>query len=163
MIPDWILRTGNLPEGEHPVEWHEVVERLGFTDRRRQLLQGLADALGILQRYDCQRVWVDGSFVSDKREPGDFDCCWDYAGARIASLQADFPVFFDLSNQRHAQKQRFGGEFFLAHRPADPVGTLFLDFFQTDTYTGDRKGILRVDLISEGNEWPVNAPHEVNL
>jgi len=40
------------------------------------LLQGLGDALGILQAHGCERVWVDGSFVTDKPDPGDFDCCF---------------------------------------------------------------------------------------
>jgi hypothetical protein len=146
MIPDWDPTTGNLPEGIHEAEWDEVEERLGFTAHRRQLLRGLREALYVLRHYDCQRAWIDGSFVSDKPEPGDFDVCWDHRGTRIATLQTEYPVFFNFSNRRRAQKERFGGEFFLAHYPADLLGTRFLDFFQTDRYTGDRKGIILVDL-----------------
>lgn len=61
----------------------------------------------------------------------------------------DYPTFFDFSDGRRAQKQQFGGEFFLAHFPADPIGTLFLDFFQTDKQTGNRKGIIEVGLKAE--------------
>jgi len=75
-------------------------------------------------------------------------------GTRIASLQTDFPVFFDFSNLRRAQKQRFGGEFFLAHYPADLVGTAFLDFFQIDKYTGNRKGIDLIGLTSQAEPRP---------
>jgi len=149
MIPDWDSATGNLPEGIHQSDWKEVEERLGFNPRRRRLVQGLGEALDILQRNRCERVWIDGSFVTDEPELGDFDCCWDFRGAAIAGLQMDYPIFFDFSDGRRAQKQRFGGEFFLAHVPADLIGTLFLDFFQTDKRAGNRKGIIEVDLTSE--------------
>jgi len=146
MMPEWDPVTGNLPEGVYQAEWNEVKERFGLTPRRRRLLEGLGYALEILRSYGCRRVWVDGGFVTAKPEPGDFDCCWDYSGTRIASLQTDYPVLFDFSDQRRAQKERFGGEIFLAHHPADALGTLFLDFFQRDRYAGDRKGIILIEL-----------------
>lgn len=146
MIPDWDPANGNLPEGIYQATWKEVDERLGFTPRRQRLLRGLGEALDMLRQHRCERVWIDGSFVTDGPEPGDFDCCWDYRGVALASLQTECPIFFDFTDGRRAQKQRFGGELFLAHFPADPIGTLFLDFFQIDKRTSNRKGIIRFDL-----------------
>lgn len=162
MIPEWDPLTGNLPEGVHQAEWTEVVDRLGFTKRRLELLTGLQSGLSILREYGCEQVWLDGSFVSDKPEPGDFDCCWDHASTRFPSLVADHPIFFDFSNGRRAQKQRFGGEFFLAHDPAEPAGTVFLDFFQRDKFTGDRKGVLLFRPSAFMMEIVVVTPQEVS-
>jgi hypothetical protein len=70
---------GCLPPGEHEVTWEEFTERFGWNDRRRGLIQGLAEAIEILRRAECPRLWVDGSFVTSKEIPGDFDVCYDYA------------------------------------------------------------------------------------
>ena len=56
------------------------------------------------------------------------------------------PVLLDFRNGRAAQKARFGGEFFIAHRAATPSGTRFLNFFQRDKSTGEAKGIIAIDL-----------------
>ena len=72
-LPGFDSETGRLPEGEHPAAWEEVVERFGWNSRRRRLLDGLADAMELLEAAGCRRVWLNGSFVTAKEEPGDFD------------------------------------------------------------------------------------------
>lgn len=56
------------------------------------------------------------------------------------------PVLLTFANRRAAQKERFGGELFPADWEADPHGTRFLDYFQQDSVTGERKGIVALDL-----------------
>ncbi|MGZ4693313.1 MAG: DUF6932 family protein [Acidimicrobiales bacterium] len=77
MLPPLGPETGLLPAGEHAATWDEVVERFGWNERRRRLLDGLADALELLGAAGCRQVWLNGSFVTAKDEPGDFDACWD--------------------------------------------------------------------------------------
>jgi hypothetical protein len=72
-LPPFETTTGRLPPGEHTVTWEEVVDRFGWNRRRRQLLDGLAEALALLADAGCTRVWINGSFVTAKEEPGDFD------------------------------------------------------------------------------------------
>ncbi|MHB8620801.1 MAG: DUF6932 family protein [Chloroflexota bacterium] len=91
---------------------------------------------------DCRRVYVNGSFVTAKEEPGDFDGCWEAAGVDPARLD---PVLLDFSDQRNAQKEKFGGELFVASGPADGAGRQFLDFFQQDR-DGRPKGIVAIDV-----------------
>jgi hypothetical protein len=91
----------------------------------------------------CRRAYLDGSFVTARDEPGDFDACWEIAGVDADLLD---PVLLDFSNARAAQKERFGGELFPAEAVAVPDGTRFLDYFQRDKLTGDAKGIIAVDL-----------------
>jgi hypothetical protein len=88
-----------------------------------------------------------GSFVTDKRTPGDYDVCWEQAGVDWAKLD---PVFLQTQRLRTGQKATYGGEFFIADAPADPFGTEYLDFFQTDKVTFLPKGIVALNL----NEMP---------
>ena len=88
-------------------------------------------------------VYLDGSFVTSKPAPGDFDACWAVNGVVVDALD---PVFLDFSHGRARQKERFGGEFFPADLPEGETGRTFLEFFQTDKETGDAKGIVVIDL-----------------
>jgi hypothetical protein len=123
--------------------WNEIEARFGETDRRRELLPGLRAALESLAGAGCRTMYIDGSFVTAKEEPQDFDACWDVAGVDPDLLD---PVLLDFSDRRAAQKERFGGELFPANLAAEPAGTRFLDYFQRDRETGEPKGIVAVDL-----------------
>ena len=46
-------------------------------------------------------MYIDGSFVTVKREPGDYDACWDIDGVNAEALDL---VFLDFSGRRAAQK-----------------------------------------------------------
>jgi uncharacterized protein DUF6932 len=136
-------RTGKLPPGIHTVRWQELVVHLGFTPRRLRLLVGLKEALTLLKEAGCHTVYVDGSFVTSKPQPGDFDVSWVIDGVDAEKLDS---VFLDFSNSRAGQKTRFLGEFFPAEFPEGLTGKIFLEFFQTDKETGAPKGIVALDL-----------------
>ena len=142
MIPEW-LSNGDLPAGVHVAQWAEVEERLAFTPRRRRLLAGFREACDLLRRAGCRLVYLDGSFVTTKAHPGDFDACWDIQGVDEEALD---PVFLDFSHRRAAQKQRFGGEFFPAQLPEGATGQTFVEFFQVNKLTGEPKGIVEIRL-----------------
>ena len=93
----------------------------------------------------CRTVYVDGSFVTCKSWPRDFDACWDVAGVDPQRLA---PFLLDFSSGRAAQKARFGGELFPVQLPKGPSCKTFLEFLQTDRQTGDPKGIIALDLRS---------------
>jgi hypothetical protein len=135
--------SGNLPEGVHEATWDEIVERFGTNARRRELLDGLRRALESLRAARCRRAYIDGSFVTAKEGPGDFDGCWEIAGVDSGLLD---PVLLQFSDARAAQKERFGGELFPAEAIADPDGTRFLGYFQRDKLTGEPKGIVALNL-----------------
>ncbi len=105
-----------------------------------RLLDGLAEALELLEAAGCRQVWLNGSFVTAKDEPGDFDACWDTEGVDLDEID---PVFLDLSAGRAAQKRRFGGEFFPNVAEAGS-GLVFAEFFQNER-DGSRKGIVVVN------------------
>ncbi len=142
MIPP-LNAAGNLPPGIHWATWSELVDRFGASPRRVQLLDGLKRALQSLEDAGCQTVYVDGSFVTAKEVPGDFDACWDPLEVDGGRLD---PVLLDFSNRRAAQKAKYGGELFPSLAFADPAGNTFLEFFQIDKSTGEAKGIIAIDL-----------------
>ncbi len=72
MIPDFD-KNGNLPYGIHPATWQEVGDRYGWNTHRRNLLMGLYQALRELGVAGCRAAFVNGSFVTVKDDPGDFD------------------------------------------------------------------------------------------
>ena len=135
--------TGKLPQGIHQATWDAIVERYAINDRRRDLLDGLREALGSLREAGCQRVYLNGSFVTDKHLPADFDGCWEARGVDPTLLH---PELLDFSDGRAAQKARYRGELFPAETLAEPAGTVFLDYFQRDRDTGLPKGIVAIDI-----------------
>jgi hypothetical protein len=137
MIPDFD-EDGNLPVGVHWAAWPEIRMRYGTNLHRRRLLEGLREVLEILARAGCEKAFVDGSFVTAKDFPRDYDMCWDLRGVDPNRLE---PVFFDFTNRRSAQKRRFMGEFFPAQLPEGFSGKTFLEFFQIGP-----KGIVAIDL-----------------
>jgi len=139
-------KNGNLPPGIHAASWSEFVARFGTNGRRRALLRGLKQALDVLRAAGCKRVYVDGSFVTNKSTPRDFDAAWEPAGVDIPSLLAVEPVFAEFDNGRAAQKAKFQGEFFPSSHMEVGTGRTFLNFFQTDKNTGSPKGIVALDL-----------------
>lgn len=143
MIPPFETAPGEdgrfqLSPGVHAATWREVAERFGTNERRREILAGLLRALQALKAAGCRRAFVDGSFVTSKEVPGDFDGCWDHNGVDFDALD---PVLLDFNGHREAQKARFGGEMFIADAP----GNRFLEFFQLDR-DGRPKGIVQIDL-----------------
>ncbi|NER51704.1 MAG: hypothetical protein F6J92_34700 [Symploca sp. SIO1A3] len=141
MIPKF-NSDGNLPSGVHWATWQEFTARFGTTPHRQRLLRGLKSALDSLSKADCQTVYIDGSFVTEKENPNDFDGCWDMTGVDPKLLD---PILLNFDNKRAAQKVKYQGELFPASFSADGVGNTYLDFFQTDR-NGNPKGIVAIDL-----------------
>lgn len=145
MIPPFDER-GNLPPGIHRASWVELETRFGKTPWRRALLLGMQEAFNCLHRAGCRTAYVDGSFVTARTAPGDYDACWETAGVDFNLLD---PALLDFSAGRQAQKQRYGGELFPARMAADPEGTPFLELFQYDHANDRPKGIVEINLESE--------------
>ena len=118
MIPRWST-NGDLPPGVHFATWEELEDRLTFNPRRHRMLAGFRQACEELRKAGCRLVYLDGSFVTRKERPGDFDACWDVQNVDDARLD---PVFWDFSRGRAAQKQRFLGELFPAQLPEGATG-----------------------------------------
>ena len=126
MVPPFTL-IGLLPPGAHPSTWPVFVERFGASPHRQQQPLKLETALRLLRDAGCARVFVGGSFVTDKSEPNDVDVAWDVEGVDADAVD---PIFFDFENERAAQKRRFGAEFLPAQLVEGLTGRSFVQFFQ---------------------------------
>lgn len=146
MIPPYDPVSGNLPPGLHEAIWSEILARYGSTPHRLSLLAGFKAALDHLRQVGCARAYLDGSFVTAKDRPNDFDACWEMAGVDFDLLADRAPTLLDWRQRRAAQKAMFGGELFLAEAGADPWGTPYLEFFQRDRHSGEPKGILAINV-----------------
>lgn len=139
MIPDFDSK-GNLPPGIHQTTWDEFEKRFGHNYYRKRLIRGMKGALSSLKKAGCETVYIDGSFVTNKNRPKDYDGCWDPTGVNFDSLD---PVLKDFRPGRTAQKIKFFGELFISSKHSEK-GTM-LDFFQNDRDC-DPKGIVAIDL-----------------
>ncbi len=106
-------------------------------------MAGFGAALENLKSAGCRAVYLDGSFVTIKVIPNDYDACWNEDGVDPYLLD---PVLLTFDAGRAAQKAKYMGELFPASVIANAGGLSFLDFFQTDKETGDPKGIVAIGL-----------------
>lgn len=139
---------GNLPPGVHVLSWKEFRVDFGATSHRRLLLSGLEKALTNLKSAGCRRVYLNGSFVTDKERvwglpPNGYDGCWDISTVDPAKID---PVLLNCSDGRAAQKAKYLGELFPAEVSEGTSGRTFLQFFQIDKQTGRPKGIVMIEL-----------------
>lgn len=136
---------GNLPPGIHAATWEEVIHRFGGNAHRQRLLKGLSIAVANLQNAGCRRIYLNGSFVTAKSFPDDFDAVWETEGVDFTKVA---PLLLDrrdiLNHARRQQQRVYGGELI----PDLFFGFDALEFFQTDD-TGQPKGIISINL--EGN------------
>ena len=150
MIPPYV-KFGLLPPGVHWTTWEEFNQHFNFTERRQRLMEGLKAALDDLTEAGCSAIYIDGSFVTRKAEPNDFDACWSGAGVDATKLD---PALLDFTQNRRAMKEKYGGEFFVAETPADLEGRTFLDFFQFEfrRELRIRKGIIGIKLGAQNHD-----------
>ena len=110
------------------------------------MIDGLEVAITQLKAVGCRTIYIDGSFVTTKPDPGDFDACWEDNGVDIDYLKFLAPTLYNFALGRAEQKSKYKGEIFPANYPANDVGTVYIDFFQFDTKTNTSKGIVAIDL-----------------
>lgn len=99
-----------------------------------------------LKSAGCPTIFIDGSFVTNKQNPGDFDVCWEDNGVDINYLKSIAPTLYNFALRRAEQKSKYKGEIFPSNYPANDTGTAYIDFFQFDTRTNTLKGIIAIDL-----------------
>lgn len=120
-----------LPPGIHDATIAEIEATFATTPHRRWLFDGFVRAAQALAAAGCRTLYLDGSFVTGKPHPEDFDGCWEHAGVDLSLLD---PVLKTFEPKRLKQKRKFFGELFPAQLPGAP-GMTFLQFFQIEKYS----------------------------
>ncbi|MBF0382673.1 MAG: hypothetical protein HQL69_16755 [Magnetococcales bacterium] len=128
---------GNLPKGIHIATWQEFISRFSHNPDREYLLEYLKKAARELAKAGCTKIYVDGSYVTDSKVPGDYDMCWKADNVNPDILD---PVFLEVYAPREAMKEKYRGDIF-----PEPFGDYsLLDYFQEDRESR-KKGIIELD------------------
>lgn len=145
MIPNCINVAGApfglLPPGIYNATMEEVRKRYAVNQKRIDLYYGMSAGLDNLFQSGCLEVYLDGSYITTKPHPSDFEICWD---PRFVDPRVLDPVFLKFDNGRFEQKQKFLGEFFPTILIESSSGKPFTEYFQKDKDSGKRKGIIRI-------------------
>jgi hypothetical protein len=143
MIPEW-TSNGVLPPGIHAATLDEVAQHLVTNHHRLDLFQGLKKLLKHLKEAGCQLAYLDGSYVTSKYRPNDYDLCWDPKYVDIDKLNPcllDFSIF----GRKRMKFLYLSSDIFIATNTEQSSGLTFLDFFQHDS-EGRKKGIIKIRL-----------------
>lgn len=145
MIPSFIIVPGALwpllPTGVYEATMEEVYNRFAINDKRKRLFAGLSAAADNLFGAGSPQIYLDGSYVTAKPEPGDYDALWD---RRFVNPDLLDPLFLDLIHGTDAQKEKYLGEFFPSAALESGSMKPFLEFFMTDGVSGSGKGIIKI-------------------
>lgn len=142
MIPA-LTEDGRLPPGIHKATLRELRDTLGWGQRRKKLIDGLEIMLRLMESCGIKRIYLDGSFVTDKDRPGDIDGCYDVPPD--ANLKQMFPIWPWTPPNRVMSKTMFGIELAPSRAPATPSGEPYISFFQSDEL-GSPRGIVLIEL-----------------
>lgn len=138
------LPNGNLVPGIHNLSWDEFVDLYGYTQRRRDMIAGLERAMKHLAEFGCRAVYIDGSFVSKKHNPSDYDACWDDTGEIDEEYLRLYQPYF-ITNAKEKLKAKYGGEFIRSSSFAD-WDNRYLAYYQRDKQDLSPKGIIRLEI-----------------
>ncbi len=84
---------------------------------------------------------LNGSFVTAKFLPGDYDAIWDFDTVDVSLID---PVFLDFSGGRFAMKNKYLGDLFPSQVNGMPEDAV-VEFFQTNRNEVE-KGLVRIYL-----------------
>ncbi|XZN95991.1 MAG: DUF6932 family protein [Microcoleus sp.] len=144
VIPEFD-ENGNLPPGVHFCEWEEFNERFGTNFKRENMIRGLKLAMTQLKAAGCRTIYINGSFVTSKPDPNDFDACYDGETLDMDDLRVNAPRLFN-HHDRDAQKAKYRGEIFPSDQPVGNYGDNSFEFFQKDRKQR-KKGIIAIDIM----------------
>ena len=147
-IPPFLPDTW-LPEGHHNAAWEEIEAMFGGepgSSRRETWSRLLAWRDAARAKGLAGRVVLNGSFVSAKENPGDFDLLFLYNAASEVIVRQDEGALALIDPLRC--KAAFGGDIFAY---SASMVAAYPQFFPTDSFdrikfTDVKKGVLEVDL-----------------
>ena len=133
---------GLLPPGIHPATLEEVVQKLGFSSKRQDLIErGLKPVVEQLKALGVREVYLNGSFTTSKPSPGDID---GYVLTRVGS-----PLELEVVEHDEEWKATYSVDLWPAY--TDEPGEMSQDWWQehfghTKEQPPKAKGIVKLIL-----------------
>ncbi|MBI4771506.1 MAG: hypothetical protein HY784_14125 [Chloroflexi bacterium] len=141
MIPAF-QEDGFLPPGLHLATLQEIEARFATTPRRRELFGRLQRFVELARHASARRMFLNGSYVTAKPEPGDVDVVIWLSETRYSELIDREDV--------HVLELRL---MFLTREPREAFAVAdekgwndWLDFFSSERKRGVQKGVVEVML-----------------
>src|SRR5687768_3134130 len=72
----------------------EFEQHFVYNALRKEIFKNAIRFLKIFGSCGCSAVYIGGSFVSTKKNPGDIDLCFDFSTIDDNKLKKDFPEFY---------------------------------------------------------------------
>lgn len=139
VIPEFD-ENGNLPEGVHDATVEEVGARFAYNPPRQRLFDAFLEVMDILNECNSPEVHLDGSFITTKETPSDYDMCWESTGVEQTDRLREFLELREL------RKERYLGDIFI-RMPQPPYFYDHVEHWQSDSRQDDAvKGIIRIRL-----------------
>jgi len=145
LIPAFEPTTGALRPGDHRATLEEIESRLGFSPRRLWLLKGLRLAVTAFWAAGIEVILLDGSFCTEKIDPGDVDGYWVEPDEGVYDRIDPYWIDFELILVQRVGKWKWrmwadhGVEFFIHPTMQAKPAVGFPEFFRQD-----REGLPRV-------------------
>lgn len=139
MIPN-LNKNGYLPAGLHKATLSEIKQRFGSnSEERKELFKGLQSLTQLLRKHKkhIKEFLVNGSFVTDKKVPKDFDC--------ILVIKNGFDFNSPESKQLMQAKKLFNAHLFIFLEEDKNRYYELMDFFGHDN-SFKSKGLVEVIL-----------------
>lgn len=132
-------RYGNLPPGIHKATIKEAKQRLATNQRRKEIFDDflkMIKSIPTKERKVIKSLILDGSYVTDKEDPGDWDC--------ILIVKKDSIDFLEspTAEKLKRAKEFYNGDMILAMEDSAPA-RIWTDFFSMDK-EGRPKGLIEI-------------------
>lgn len=128
MIPPF-NQNGALPPGIYAATLPEIKARFATNSTRDALFAGLKLLAHDLAAAGCKTLYLNGSFITDKQDPKDYDACWETDGV---DNRID-PILRDIKTFKQQRKQNTAATSSTVHQTSAP--TFSPSFSSTATAT----------------------------
>lgn len=128
---------GNL-EDDLIITIDEFKKEFGYNAGRRSKIITLIKIIKIIRSFNCQSVYIGGSFITTKEHPNDMDVCFDFRGIDTKSFMAQH---YELSSNKSLKKIHEVEGLHIFYFISE--NTEILDWFRGDRY-GNKRGLLKL-------------------
>ena len=144
------FRSDNwLPKGHHVTDWEEIIAIFGGVSgsKRAQVLENLLEWRNSVRAIGLTGLLIlDGSFISAKPEPGDFDTIF-VMDTGVESILAQDVESALLVNYVYCKQRGWGDIFMFSEAATRQFPQMCrLDGFDHDKITKQPKGVVEVRL-----------------